>query len=117
PEPVDGWSNFAELDPLTVRKLDLLGPFGNGNRRPRFRTGGVRSVGYPHQDGRGQDLKIRLLHGSTLLPARVLGAAARFEELRKSQGPWTAIWSPRINTRAEEGPIQLDVHELVADAS
>jgi single-stranded-DNA-specific exonuclease len=117
PVPVDGWSDFAELDPTTVRKLDLLGPFGNGNRRPRFRTAGVRTVGWPHQDTRGQDLKVRLVHAGTLLPARVLGAAARFEELRNSQGLWTATWSPRLNPRAEEGPIQLDVHELVADGA
>lgn len=115
PVPVDGWSSFAELDPAAIRKLDQLGPFGNGNRRPRFRTDGVRSVGWPHTDGRGNALRVRLVHDGTLLPARVLGAAARFEELRGSQGPWSAVWSPRLNARAEEGPIYLEVHSLVAE--
>jgi single-stranded-DNA-specific exonuclease len=112
--PEDGWSTFAELEPQAVRKLDLLGPFGNGNRRPRFRTPGVRTVGWPHTDGRG-DLKIRLVHDGTLLPGRILRGSPRFEELRDDKGPWTVVWSPRFNPRAEEGPIYLEVHHLMRE--
>ncbi len=112
PEPEDGWATLAELDPESVRKLELLGPFGNGNRRARFRSTGLRAVGWPHVDTRGNHLKLRLVQDGHLLPARLLGGAARFEEIRARPGPWTAVWTPRLNPRAEEGPIVLDVHRL-----
>ncbi|MSR37737.1 MAG: single-stranded-DNA-specific exonuclease RecJ [Planctomycetes bacterium] len=112
--PVDGMASFAELDPHTIRRLDLLAPFGMGHRRPRFCTHDVKIIGNPLIDTRGQGLKVRLTHQGTLLPARIIRAASRFEELRARQGPWTVIYTPRINPRGEEGPVQLDVHQLFA---
>jgi single-stranded-DNA-specific exonuclease len=112
--PVDGQARFQELDPHTVRKLELLGPFGTGHRRPRFCTTGVTTVGHPQTDLRGQDLRLRLVHGAQILPARVLRASARFEEVRAQRGPWTVVYSARINPRGEEGPVQLEVHQLIA---
>lgn len=110
----DGAARFCELDPIAVRKLDLLGPFGPGHRRARFYTEGVTLVGSPQSDLRGLDLRVRITHEGTLLPARIVRAAARFEELRNRAGPWTAVWSPRINPRGEEGPVTLEVHRLFA---
>lgn len=115
-EPLDGLATFAELDPHTVRRLDLLGPFGAGNRRPRFLTRGVRTVGHPLTDVRGQNLRLRVSHDGHLLPARLVRGGARFEELRNCQGPWTIVYSPRLNPRGEDGPVQLELHELLADA-
>lgn len=112
---IDGQAAFAELDPHTVRRLDLLGPFGAGAPRPRFFTRGVHAVGHPFADGRGQDLRLRLVADGCVVPARVLQGQARFEELRSRKGPWLAVYSPRLGARSEEGPVQLDVHELVAD--
>ena len=112
--PIDGRAGFAELDPHSVRRLDLLGPFGMGHRRPRFCTDAVTIVGQPLSDLRGQDLKVRLSHAGTLLPARVVRAGGRFEEVRNRPGPWTVVYSPRINPRGEEGPVYLEVHELLA---
>ena len=39
--------------------------------------------------------------------------SSRFEELRNHRGPWSIVHTPRINPRGEEGPISLDVHQLV----
>jgi single-stranded-DNA-specific exonuclease len=112
PIAVDGVATFAELDPHTVRTLDQLGPFGNGAPRPRFCTAGVRAVGLPSVDARGQDARLRLVDGGVILPARVLRGQRRFEELCRDKGPWTAVYSPRIARSGEEGPVVLDVHEL-----
>jgi len=112
--PCDGRACFAELDPHAVRKLELLGPFGHGHRRARFFTEGVTVVGWPQNDVRGTDLRVRLVHDGNLVPARLLRAAGRFEELRQTKGPWTAVWSPRVNPRGEEGPVLLEVHDLFA---
>ncbi len=112
--PLDGRVCFTELDPHTVRRLDLLGPFGSGAPRPRFVTAGVRAVGTPFVDLRGQDVRLRLVAGGQVLPARLVRGSARFEELCRDKGPWTIVHSPRIGARAEDGPVQLDVHELHA---
>jgi single-stranded-DNA-specific exonuclease len=113
---VDGHAAFDELDPHTVRRLDLLGPFGAGAPRPRFVTRGVHAVGNPFVDLRGQDVRLRLVAGGCVVPARVVRGNARFEELCRHKGPWTAVYSPRIGARTEDGPVQLDVHELHVDA-
>jgi len=117
PDPVDGTAAFAELDPHSVRRLDMLGPFGQGHRRPRFCTSGVRTVGNPLTDDRGTDLKLRVLGDGQILPARLVRGVARFEEMRNRPGPWTIVYSPRVNPRGEEGPVQLDVHEMTGDGS
>ncbi|MBL8728160.1 MAG: single-stranded-DNA-specific exonuclease RecJ [Planctomycetes bacterium] len=111
--PIDGAARFDELDPHTVRRLDMLGPFGMGHRRPRFATRGVRTVGNPMTDVRGQDLRLRFVGDGQILPGRVVRGSARFEELRRRNGPWTVVYSPRLNPRGEDGPVQLEVHELL----
>ena len=108
---------FAELDPHSVRRLDMLGPFGQGHRRPRFCTSGVRTVGHPLTDERGSDLRLRMLGDGQILPARLVRGVARFEELRNRPGPWTIVYSPKVNPRGEDGPVQLDVHEMIGDAA
>jgi single-stranded-DNA-specific exonuclease len=115
-DQIDGHAQFAELDPHTVKKLDMLGPFGRGHRRPRFCTADVRTIGNPTTDVRGLDLRLRVVSAGQILPVRIARAAPRFEEVRQRQGPWTLVYTPRINARGEEGPVYLDVHELHAEA-
>jgi single-stranded-DNA-specific exonuclease len=114
---VDGIANFGELDPHTIRRLDMLGPFGSGYPRPRFHATGVRAVGQPFTDLRGQDVRVRLVRDGQVLPARVLRGNARFEELRLHRGTWTIVFSPRLCHRGEDGPVQLDIHQLIADGT
>ena len=112
PYRVDGPASFSELDPQTLRRLDSLGPFGNGNPRPRFFTAGVKMVGNPFVDGRGQHVRVRLVKGGEILPARVLRGAPYFEQLREKGTHWNVTYTPRISARSEDGPVQLDVHDL-----
>ncbi len=112
---IDGDVAFGELDPHVVRRFDTLGPFGSGAPRPRFRTRQVMAVGNPYVDMRGQDVRIRLAADGHILPARIVRGSSRFEELCRHKGPWNAVHSPRISARSEEGPVQLDVHELLRD--
>jgi single-stranded-DNA-specific exonuclease len=114
---IDGSATFPELDPHTVRRFDMLGPFGSGAPRPRFVTRGVRAVGNPCTDLRGQDVRIRLVADGIVLPARIVRGIARFEELCRDKGPWTIVYSPRLSPRGEDGPVQLDVHDLRADGA
>lgn len=115
PVPIDGGARLCELDPHTVRRLDLLGPFGSGQPRPRLLSSGVRAVGNPSADLRGQDLRLRVAADGQVLPARLVRGIGRFEELRRHRGPWTIVYSPRIAARSEDGPVLLDVHDAIAD--
>ncbi|HEB53145.1 MAG TPA: single-stranded-DNA-specific exonuclease RecJ [bacterium] len=115
PLTVDGPAEFAELEPHAVRRLDVLAPFGNGHARPRFVTHGVRLVGNPYLDVRGQHVRVRVTKDGAILPARVLRGASLFETMRQHKGPWSLSYSPRISSRGEDGPVQLDVHDLSRD--
>ena len=113
-EGSDGDASFAEYDPTSVRRLEMLAPFGMGHRRARFLTRGVRIVGSPQNDVRGLDLRMRFVHDGCVLPARVLRATARFDEFRSRPGPWDVLATPRINPRGEEGPVTLEVLSINA---
>ena len=109
----DGTAFLQELDPKNVRKLDLLGPFGVGNRRPSFESR-VQLVGHPSVDSRTLDLRFRVVQDGTLMPARFRGGASQFEALRgASKGQLRVTYSPRLAQWAEEGPVELHVSHLV----
>ena len=108
----EGHLDLAELDPKAVRKLDLLGPFGAGNRRPAFSCPGVRRVGRPHVDARGHDLRLRVAQNGTIVPARLRGGARRLDEVLGIDGPLDIVCSPRLAPWAEDGPVELVVHDL-----
>lgn len=108
----DGGAEFGELEPQVVRRLDVLGPFGNGHPRPTFVTHDVRLVGNPYVDARGQHLRVRVAKDGHVLPARVLRGAPHFETLRNRKGPWSIAYTPRMSTRGEDGPVLLEVKAL-----
>jgi single-stranded-DNA-specific exonuclease len=112
PHAADAHASLRELEPRDVRKLDLLGPFGAGNHRPRFLTRPVRLVGQPTVDARGQDLRLRVAQDGVVLPARLVGQASRFEELRALREAVGLVHTPRVAARGENGPVELHVHEL-----
>lgn len=102
-------ASLRELEPQGVRKLELLGPFGPGNDRPRFAAFDARMVGHPSVDARGQDLRFRLGQHGVVLPARFARAADRFEEFRGLRGPLHVVYTPRASNWAEDGPVEIQV--------
>ena len=117
PYRVDGMATFAELEPQTIRRLEALGPFGNGHPRPRFVTHDCKIIGNPFVESRGKHLRIRVAKGSEIMPARVVRGAAYFEELRQNKGPWSIAYTPRISSRGEDGPVHIDIHDLAPGSS
>lgn len=117
PFRADGPATFAELEPQSLRRLESLGPFGNGNPRPRFVTRGVKMVGNPFVEGRGQHVRVRFVEEGELLPARIVRGAPYFEDLRASGARWDIAYTPRISSRGEDGPVQLDVHDLAVSGA
>ena len=108
----DGLASFPELDPQTLRRMEALGPFGNGHPRPRFVTHGVKIVGNPFVEMRGQHVRVRMTKEGSLLPARLVRGVEHFETMRNDKGPWSIAYTPRLSTRGEEGPVQIDVHAM-----
>ena len=112
---LDGSAGLEEMDPHTVRKLDMLGPFGPGNHRPTFVSKEVRVVGNPTVSNRGMDLRFRVVSSGsrgTVLPARIPKGADHFEKIRSCREPTTILYSPHLTTRGEEGPVELLVHGM-----
>ncbi len=107
PIEVDGRASLDEMDSREVRKLDMLGPFGPGNRRPVFVTEDLKIVGNPTLDSRGQDLRFRVAKDGVLLPVRLHRGARLFEEVRQQQQLITLCYSPRLAQWAEDGPVYL----------
>lgn len=117
PYRVDGSAEFDELAPQTIRRMESLGPFGNGHPRPRFVTHGVKIIGNPFVETRGQHVRIRVAKGGDIVPARVVRGANDFEALRSHKAPWSIAYTPRISSRSEDGPIVLDIHDMAKGAA
>jgi single-stranded-DNA-specific exonuclease len=111
----DGLADLGELDMASMRRLDMLGPFGAGNPRPSFTTRGVRIAGRPQVDSRGQDLRFRVAQRGTVLPARIKSGGHRLTEVLALDMPVAVTYVPRRVPRAEEGPVELVVTDLRAD--
>ena len=68
-------------------------------------------------ESRGQHVRIRVAKGPDVLPARVVRGAPLFETLRQNKGPWSIAYTPRISSRGEDGPVQIDIHDLALAGS
>ena len=111
---LDGEAELREMDSQDVRDLERLGPFGQGNPRPVFLTRDVKIVGNPTVDQRGRDLSFRVVKDGVLLPAKLHLGARYFEELRDRQDALTISYSPRLNRRAVNGPVHLQVWNIAS---
>jgi single-stranded-DNA-specific exonuclease len=109
---LDGEAELREMDSHDVRDLERLGPFGSGNPRPVFLTRDVKIVGNPTVDYRGRDLSFRVVKDGVLLPAKLHLGARHFEELRNQKDSMTMSYSPRLNRRAVNGPVHLQVWQM-----
>lgn len=107
PLQIDGLADLGEIEAHAVRKLDMLGPYGPGNRRPVFLARQVKVVGNPSVDARGQDLRFKVAQGGAVLPVRLHRGAGLFESLRQTERHFDLCFSPRIATWADEGPVYL----------
>ncbi|MEM7203030.1 MAG: single-stranded-DNA-specific exonuclease RecJ [Planctomycetota bacterium] len=111
----DGFAELTELDAKVVRKLDLLATFGAGNPRPLFMSPAVRIIGRPTTDSRSNDLRFRVSGNGAIFTARLRRGASRFEEIRNLDSPVQLLYSPRLASWGEDGPVELHVEHLKLD--
>lgn len=95
---IDAMVPLSELRKETVRELQLLGPFGQGNPEPTFATKGVRLASPPKRVGSGREhLQLAITDNTTAI--RCIGF--RFGKLEKKlleSEFFTVAYQPQINT-------------------
>jgi single-stranded-DNA-specific exonuclease len=95
---VDAETPFAALTHQTVRQIESLAPFGNGNRRPTLCTTDVRLADPPRRIGtNGQHLSLRFVQHGVTLRAVAFGGGEWEQELVAVEGPLSVAFQPVIN--------------------
>jgi single-stranded-DNA-specific exonuclease len=95
---VDAEAPFAALTHQTVKQIESLAPFGNGNRRPTLCTTGVRLAEEPRRIGtNGQHLSLRFEQHGVTIRAVAFGGGEWVEELVAAEGPLAVAFQPVIN--------------------
>jgi single-stranded-DNA-specific exonuclease len=95
---VDAETPFAALTQQTVKQIESLAPFGNGNRRPVLCTSGVRLAVPPKRMGsHGQHLDLRFEQHGVTMRAVAFGCGDWEQELSTIDGPFAVAFQPMIN--------------------
>jgi single-stranded-DNA-specific exonuclease len=95
---VDAETPFAALTQQTVRQIESLAPFGNGNRRPVLCATGVRLAEPPRRIGAGgQHLSLNFEQHGVKIRAVAFGCADWEPELSAIDGPLSVAFQPVIN--------------------
>lgn len=100
-----------DLDTVTVRELQRLAPFGEGNREPIFLACGLRLAAAPKRIGDGSHATLTLeRHGASV---RALGwrMAERLAELEAGDAV-DVVFSPSINTFAGRTKVEWTIQDL-----
>lgn len=107
---IDAETPLSQLTTKTVRQIEMLSPFGEGNRRPVLCASGVRLAEPPRTMGGGdRHLTVRLEQHSVSLRGVAFGQAEWIPELEKHQSePMDIAFSPVINDF--RGFAKVEVH-------
>jgi len=95
---IDAVAKLGEFRKDTVRELQMLGPFGQGNPRPVFATKGVRLASPPRKVGtRGEHLQLAVTDNTTAI--RCIGFRfGRLEKKLLEHEFFNVAYQPQINT-------------------
>jgi len=120
---IDAEANLSELTPQTLRQIERLAPFGQGNARPLFCTTSVRLAEPPRPIGSsGRHLSLRLVQQGIALRAVAFGGAEWAAELAALTEPIDVAFRPAINEFRGRENVELHltdwrVHQPAAGAS
>jgi single-stranded-DNA-specific exonuclease len=107
---IEAEAPLSQLTTRTVRQIEMLSPFGEGNRRPVLCATGVRLAESPKTMGSGdRHLTVRLEQHSVSVRAVAFGQAEWMAELeRRRAEPVDIAFSPVINDF--RGFAKVEVH-------
>jgi len=95
---IDAETPLSALTMQTVKQIEQLAPFGEGNRRPTLCTTDVHIVGEPRRiGGGGRHLSLNVRQYSTNMRAVAFGGGDWSEQLEQTPGPLDIAFRPVIN--------------------
>jgi single-stranded-DNA-specific exonuclease len=94
-----------------VKSVQGLHPFGQGNRRPVFLSGGLQVQGQPRLVGQGERHVNFMVREQTGPAVRVIafGMADRVDELMSERGQCSLVYTPKINEWQGYTRVDLEV--------
>ena len=95
---IDAEAPFAQLNLKTVKQIETLEPFGEGNPRPTLLCQNVSLAEPARRMGSGdRHLSVRLDQGGKVIRGVAFGAGDWAEQLNEHQGPFSIVYRPVIN--------------------
>jgi len=109
---VDAEAPLSAFTLETVRQIERLEPFGEGNPRPLLCTSGVTLARPPRAMGKdGHHLDLQLVQHGVTLRAVAFGAGEDAEELANLGGPLDIAFRPSINTFRGRQSVELRLED------
>ncbi len=113
PVRIDATALFAEITPASLKELDRIGPFGEGNREPVFATRGLRLAGQPRRMGKtGDHVSFLASDGTRTFRAVGFRMGALADQLAGSDTVDLA-YTPRFDDWRKDGSIELRLKDAV----
>jgi len=95
---IDAEAPLSQLSKQTMDQIELLGPFGQGNRRPLMCATGAKLAAPPKKMGGGErHLSVQLEHHGVKIRGVAFGKGDWAEELEKATGPLDFAYHPVLN--------------------
>lgn len=95
---IDAEAPLSQLSKQTVDQIELLGPFGQGNRRPLMCATGAKLAAPPKKMGGGErHLSVQLEHHGVKIRGVAFGKGDWAEALEKATGPLDFAYHPVLN--------------------
>jgi len=95
---IDAETTFAQMTLPTVRQMDRLAPFGQGNPRPLFCARGVTLADPAKRMGGGErHMQAKFEQHRAVIRAVAFGRGDWADELNEAEGPLDIVFRPKIN--------------------
>lgn len=105
---IDAESTLAQLTLNTVKQLELLAPFGEGNPRPVLCATGVVLAEQPRRVGGGErHLAMKLKQHQVTMRAMGFGQGERLDDLIAVEGPLDIAYRPALNEYGGRRSVEL----------
>lgn len=112
---IDSECRISDLDESTVRQLNLLEPFGQGNPRPIFATNGVHRISPPRRVGiKGDHLQIAISDNTASV--RCIGFnMGKLEKKLLEADRFSVAYEPGLNTYNGRTSVQFVLTDIRFD--
>jgi len=106
---IDAEAPLAALTPLTVRQIEDLAPFGQGNSRPLLCATDVKLAEPPKRIGNGRHVSMRLVQHGVKLRGVSFGNGDWVDELTDLAMPLSIAFRPVMNEYRGQRSVEMQV--------